>query len=76
MRKSRSSEGQIIAILKEGEAGTRTCDLFRKHGIIAQTFYCWRSRYSGVEVNEARHLKVPVRSEHGNHRLMSRIASG
>ncbi len=57
MKSSRFSEEQIIGILKQSEAGAKTGDLCRQHGISAATFYGWRSKYGGLEVSEARRLK-------------------
>ena len=58
MRKSRFSEDQIIGILKEQQAGLPVAELCRKHGISDATFYTWRSKYGGMEVSDARRLKV------------------
>jgi putative transposase len=57
MKKSRYSEEQIIAVLKESQAGIPTSELCRKHGISDATFYNWRNRYGGMEVSDARRLK-------------------
>lgn len=57
MKRSRFSEEQIIAILKEQEAGQRTADVCRRHGISDATFYKWKSKYGGLEVSEAKRLK-------------------
>ena len=57
MKRSRFSEEQIIGILKQSEAGAKTSDLCRQHGISAATLYAWRSKYGGLDVDEARRLK-------------------
>ena len=71
MRKSRFSEEQIIGILKEHEAGAKLAALFRRHGISEQTFYRWKAKYGGMEVNEARRLK---QLEEENRRLKPLVA--
>ena len=58
MRQSRFKEDQIIGILREQEAGAKTADLCRKHGISSATFFKWKPNYGGLEVSEARRLKV------------------
>ena len=58
MKRSRFSEEQIIGILKEHRAGMSAVDLCRKHGISDATFYTWRSKYGGMEVSDAKRLKV------------------
>ena len=58
MKRSRFSEEQIIGILKEHQAGLGAKELCRKHGISDATFYKWRSKYGGMEVSDARRLKV------------------
>jgi putative transposase len=57
MRAKRFSEEQIIAVLKEAEAGAKTKDICRKHGISDATFYNWKAKYGGMTVSEARRLK-------------------
>ncbi len=53
----RLTESQIVAILKEAEAGIRVPELCRTHGIGQSTFYKWRSKYGGMEVSDVRRLK-------------------
>jgi len=57
MKGKRFSEEQIIGVLKEGEAGARTSDLCRRHGIAQQTFYRWKSKYGGLDGSEMRRLR-------------------
>jgi putative transposase len=53
----RHSEEQIIAILKQGEAGLSAAELCRQHGITEQTYYRWKAKYGGLESGEAKRLK-------------------
>ena len=71
MRQSRFSEEQIIAILKEKEAGAKLAELCRRHGISEQTFRRWKAKFGGMEVNDARRLK---QLEDENRRLKHLVA--
>jgi putative transposase len=57
MKRSRFSDEQIIAILKEQEAGMPTAEVCRRHGISPATFYKWKAKYGGLEVSEAKRLR-------------------
>ena len=57
MKRKRHTEEQIIGILREHEAGMKTADLCRKHGISEGCFYNWKVKYGGLEVSEAKRLK-------------------
>lgn len=56
MKSKRFTEEQIIAVLKESEAGTKTKELCRRHGISEATFYNWKTKHAGMTVSEARRL--------------------
>ena len=57
MKRSRFSDEQIIAIVKEQEAGMATAEVCRRHGVSGATFYKWKSKYGGLEVSEAKRLR-------------------
>jgi putative transposase len=58
MKALRFNEEQIIAILREQETGAKTADVCRKHGISGATFYKWKSKFGGLDVSDARRLKI------------------
>ena len=57
MKRSRFSDEQIIALLKEQEAGMPTAEVCRRHGISPATFYKWKAKYGGLEVSKAKRLR-------------------
>lgn len=71
MKKTRFTEEQIIAVLKEQEVGMKVVDLCRKHGISEQTFHNWKKRYGGLSVSELRRMRE---LEQENNRLKRLVA--
>jgi putative transposase len=57
-RRNTFTEEQIIAVLREHEAGAKTGELARKHGISEATLYNWKAKYGGMEVSEAKRLRM------------------
>jgi len=71
MKKSRYKEEQIIAVLKEVDAGAKVQDVVRKLGITEQTYYRWKSKFGGMEVSDAKKLRA---LEDENRRLKQMVA--
>jgi putative transposase len=57
MKRKRYTEEQIISILKEHEAGTSVPELSRRHGVVENTIYRWKSKFGGMEVSDAKKLR-------------------
>jgi putative transposase len=57
MKKSRFSESQIVAILKQGDAGVPVAQVLRQHGISQATYYNWKAKYGGASVAELKRLR-------------------
>ena len=70
--KTRYTEEQIIQALKEHQAGAPVAELCRRHGISQPTFYKWRQKFGGLEVNEAKRLRL---IEDENHKLKKLVAN-
>ena len=58
MKRSKFTDEQIIGILREQEAGGKTADLCRRHGISSATFYAWKAKFGGMDVSDAKRLKA------------------
>ena len=71
MKARQYTEEQIIAVLKEGEAGAKVADLSRKYGMSDATYYNWKSKYSGMTVSDLKKLKA---LEEENRRLKQIVA--
>ena len=71
MKRSKFTDEQILAIVKEGEAGRKVKDLCRLHGITEQTYYRWKAKYGGMELSDLQRLK---QLEDENRRLKHIVA--
>jgi putative transposase len=71
MKRSKFTDEQILAIVKEGEAGRKVADVCRTHGITEQTYYRWKAKYGGMELSEMQRLK---QLEDENRRLKQIVA--
>ena len=71
MTRKRYTEEQIIGVLKESEAGAKTGELCRKHGMSEASFYKWRAKYAGLTLNELKRLRS---LEEENRRLKQIVA--
>jgi putative transposase len=71
MTRKRHTEEQIIAVLKDAQAGVGVQELCRKHGISDATFYKWRAKYAGLEVSDVKNLR---QLEDENRRLKQMVA--
>lgn len=69
MKKSRFTESQIVAILKEADAGKKVADVCRQHGISQPTYYNWKSKYGGLGVSELKRIKE-LEAEHSKLKRM------
>jgi len=71
MKGTRFSEEQIIGVLREHEAGAKTEEVCRRHGVSSATFYKWKAKYGGIEVSDAKRLRA---LEDENRRLKKLLA--
>jgi putative transposase len=71
MKRKRFTEEQIIAVLREHDAGAKAADLARKHGISEATLYNWKAKYGGMDVSDAKRLRS---LEEENRRLKKLLA--
>src|SRR3954470_5886606 len=71
MKRSKFTDEQILAIVREGEAGRKVADLCRTHGTTEQTYYRWKAKFGGMELSEMQRQKA---IEDENRRLKQNVA--
>ena len=76
MKRSKFTEEQIIGILREQDAGAKTADLCRRHGISSATFYAWKAKFGGMDVSDAKRLKALEASRSPDRPQRAEIVSG
>jgi putative transposase len=69
MKRSRFTEEQIIAVLREQEAGVSTAEVCRRYGVSSSTFYKWKAKFGGLDVSDVRRLKA-LEEENGRLKRM------
>lgn len=69
MKRSRFTETQIVAILKDADSGVTVRDLCRKHGICDATYYKWKSKYGGLDASDLKRLRE-LEAENGQLKRM------
>ena len=74
MKRSKFSESQIVAILKQVEAGRKVADVCREHGISMPTYYYWKSRYGGLGASELKRIKEMEREHSRLKRMYADLA--